>query len=101
MAGETATGKKYTRQEWLDEATRRFGPDPMKWKFVCPSCGFVASTQDYKNAGAESGNVAVSCVGRWDGQLKTPMFTKPGPCNYAGFGLIHLNPVTVMDEKGQ
>ena len=37
-----------THAEWLAEATRRFGDDPMAWKFVCPSCGHIASVQDWK-----------------------------------------------------
>ena len=93
---------RMTKAEWLAEAERRFGKDPMKWKFVCPACGFVQSTQDYKDAGAPSSAAAFSCVGRWSGHMKDDAFvTKKGPCNYAGGGLIHLNPIKVVDEDGQ
>lgn len=54
-----------THAEWLAEATRRFGDDPMAWKFVCPSCGHIASVQDWKDAGAPEGAVAFSCIGRY------------------------------------
>jgi hypothetical protein len=82
------------REEWEAEGARRFGPDRMTWKFVCPSCGHVASAADWRNAGAPSGAVAFSCVGRW---LKNPkrMGERPGPCNYAGGGLFAINPLDV------
>lgn len=35
-------------EEWKAEATRRFGPDMLKWRFRCPMCGHVASVQDFK-----------------------------------------------------
>ena len=41
-------------EEWKAEATRRFGPDMLKWRFRCPMCGHVASVQDFKDAGAKS-----------------------------------------------
>ena len=37
-------------EEWKAEATRRFGPDMLKWRFRCPMCGHVASVQDFKDA---------------------------------------------------
>ena len=90
-----------TIEEWRAEAARRFGPDPLKWRFVCPACGHIASTQDWKDAGAPSTTVAFSCVGRW---LKNSAeaFSRRGkkPCNYAGGGLIRLNPVTVTFPDG-
>ena len=54
---------------WLAEAERRFGKDPLRWRFVCPSCGHVASVQDYKDVGAPVECVGFSCIGRW---LKNP-----------------------------
>jgi len=91
-----------TRDEYIQEAQRRFGPDPMNWKFVCPSCGYIASTQDWKNAGAPETAVGFSCVGRWTGASGDKTFRKQGgPCDYAGGGLIGLNPVEVVDEDGK
>jgi hypothetical protein len=85
---------------WREEAKRIFGDDPMNWRFVCPSCGHVASVADWKAAGASEGEVAFSCVGR---HLKgsKQMCEKPGPCNYAGGGLIGLNPVAITVEPGK
>lgn len=86
---------RMTEAEWNAEGERRFGADRMKWQFVCPSCGHIAAVQDWKAAGAGSNCVAFSCIGRWY-QNPSEAFQKDGgPCNYAGGGLIRLNPVTV------
>jgi len=85
-----------THEEWCEEATRKFGKDPMGWKFVCPSCGYVASVKDWKDAGASEGDVAVSCVGRALSSKKELGDKTGGPCNYAGYGLFRLNPVSVQ-----
>ena len=93
--------KRYTYEEWADEASRLFGPNPMGWKFECPSCGHVASIQDYKNAGAPPDAAAFSCVGRWSGHMDHDAFQEDGgPCNYAGGGLIQINPVIITFENG-
>jgi hypothetical protein len=90
-----------TKAQWKAEAEELFGEDAMRWKFVCPSCGYVASIQDWKDAGAERAAIAFSCVGRWQGSERQ-MGEEGGPCNYAGGGLIRLNPVIVcvLDVDG-
>jgi hypothetical protein len=92
--------RRIAHAEWLAEATAKFGDDPLKWRFVCPSCGHQASVKDWKDAGATEGEVAFSCVGR---RLPNAVdiFVRPGPCNYAGGGLFGLNPVTVVMEDGK
>lgn len=91
-------------EEWLQEARDRFGPDPMKWRFVCPSCGHVASIQDWKDAGAAEGEVAFSCVGRHakasQAAADAAFRRSGGPCNYTGGGLFKLNPVAVDFGEG-
>jgi hypothetical protein len=92
-----------TQAEWKAEAAKRFGNDSSKWKFVCPSCGHIASVEDWKKAGAEEGAIAFSCVGRWDGHMHQDAFPKKkgkGPCNYAGGGLFRINPVEVIEPNG-
>jgi hypothetical protein len=92
-----------TRKEWEAEAIRRFGNDVMEWKFKCPACGHVARTQDWKDAGANIGEVAFSCIGRHIPGSKEfigdkPREEKSGPCNYTGGGLFNLNPLEVDGE---
>ena len=96
---KVAHHKTMSVDEWRKEGVRRFGSDEMKWRFVCPSCGHVASVQDWKDAGAEESEVAFSCVGRHLKDAKQ-MCEKPGPCNYAGGGLFRINPVKVICEGG-
>lgn len=81
---------------WREEAARRFGPDSMKWRFVCPVCRHEAAVEDWKAAGAVEGEVAFSCVGRHiPGSQEAFMRTKKGPCDYAGGGLFRLNPIQI------
>jgi hypothetical protein len=90
-----------THDEWVKEARRRFGDDPMKWAFVCPSCGYVATLKDWHDAGASEKQAAFSCIGRYSGSKKHVFDKTGGPCNYAGGGLIGLNPVTVQFDNGK
>lgn len=91
-----------TKEEWTAEAKRRFGDNPDQWRFVCPSCGHVASVGDWKAADATSGSIAFSCIGRWvKGDDAKTFKKKGGPCQYAGGGLFKLNPITVIDEAGK
>lgn len=87
---------------WLAEGERRFGSDAMRWRFVCPSCGHVASVQDWRNAGAPSGAVAFSCVGRYTGADHSNTFKHAGgPCNYTSGGLFVINRLFVMTADGK
>lgn len=92
---------RYTHADWVAEATRRFGADQLQWRFVCPVCKHVATVMDYRDAGAPEGAVAFSCVGRWLEHRSEAWSDAPGPCNYAGGGLIGMNPVTVSLPDGQ
>lgn len=87
-----------TNTEWMKEGERLFGKDMMQWRFICPSCGRIITVQEYKNAGAPTGAVAFSCIGRYDGHDNVDAFGREGKgCNYAGGGLIGINPVKVGD----
>lgn len=90
--------RQVTEQEWRAEGTRLFGPDQMKWRFVCPVCGHIASAQDWVGAGAPAGSIGFACIGRWLGA--TSSFDGTTPCNYTGGGLFRLNPVTVVGDEG-
>lgn len=96
------TRRTLTLREWHAEAEELFGADAWNWRFVCPSCGHVASTRDWKNAGATKGQVAFSCVGRALRTKNEAFSSGPtkSPCNYAGGGLFRINPVIVVFEDG-
>lgn len=83
--------------EWREEAIRRFGVVENNWRFVCPSCGHVASIRGWKDAGATDGQVAFSCIGRNLPGKPSEMLSGDieRPCNYAGGGLIGLNPIQI------
>jgi len=89
-----------TREAWETEGRRRFGDDNREWLFACPCCGHIASAHDYKRAGAPEGAVAFSCVGRWAGAKREAFGDGPGPCNYAGGGLLGMNPITITNGEG-
>jgi hypothetical protein len=92
----------YTHDDWLAEGRKLFGEDRLRWKFICPSCGHVASVKEWKEAGASEGEVAFSCIGRHLGANGDNTFKRNGgPCNYAGGGLIGLNPVKVILSDGK
>ena len=89
-----------TEQDWREQGAALFGADLMQWRFVCPVCGFIASVQDYRDAGAPEGAVAFSCIGRWrEGSRDAFNGKGAGPCNYTGGGLLRLNPVDVDGRK--
>jgi len=96
---------RYTLAEWHAEAERRFGASYQDWKFVCPACGHVQKVIDfrpYKDAGANPNSAYQECIGRYEGVPRSA--TKEsgkGPCDYAGYGLIDLCPVTVVMEDGR
>ncbi len=87
--------RRYTKEEWLNEGKRRFGPDFMKWKFVCPMCGHAAKVEDFKAVGADSPDCAyVECIGRYTGQGSPKGFDKReengNGCNWAAYGFFGI-----------
>lgn len=98
--------KRYTLAEWEAEGARRFGPDIMKWSFVCPICGNVASIEDfrpYKERGAMPNSATCECIGRYSRSKPAFGDRKKGekPCDYAGYGLFRLSPVRVVHDDGK
>lgn len=91
-----------THAEWKAEGAHRFGDDINNWRFICPSCGHIASVADYRALGASPGAIAFSCIGRFT-DAPHEAFAGPGtgPCNYAGGGLFAINPVTVVYSDGK
>lgn len=91
-------------KEWWAEGERRFGKDIMLWRFVCPSCGNIAAIADYrafKEKGATPNSPTSECIGRYTGATDAFDSAQHKPCNYAGYGLIRISPIVVIQEDGQ
>lgn len=74
---------RQTQAEWEAEGERRFGPDKMKWRFVCAACGHEQCAEDFrqfKDRGAEPGHAYNRCIGRYDRSI--------ADCDWAAFGLL-------------
>ncbi len=92
-----------TPEEWKAEGVELFGEDMIKWKFVCPACGNIASASDfrqYKGAGATPNSVTCECIGRYTGAKTMGGDGKTKPCNYAGYGLFRFSPLHVHQNDG-
>lgn len=92
----------YRMEEWLLEGERRFGPNSLEWRFVCPVCGNVQTPNDfkpYKDKGATPTSATSECIGRYTGASDFQEKGK-GPCNYAGYGLFRLSPVRIIQADG-
>lgn len=91
--------EQMNRAQWFAEGVRRFGADQMAWKFVCPSCGHVATVQDWKDAGASEPDVGFNCIGRFKGDpevtAKAAFRRAGGPCNYTSGGLFKIHELEV------
>ena len=97
----TTDHRKLTQAELVAEATARFGSDPIKWAFLCPSCGDIANGEDFRKALADnprkrksgedtiaSDLVGQECIGRTLGALsKRQTYTGRG-CDWAAYGLF-------------
>jgi len=85
--------RKLTRAELFDEATKRFGADPLDFAFECPNCGDVATIRDFKDAG-DPDLAGQGCIGRLLGALSGEPTRGGGRskakrgCDWAAFGLI-------------
>lgn len=98
---------RVTQEVFLSTLAERFGPDPMRWAFECPSCGDVATGQDWKDAltGRDepaSNHLGVHCIGRGLGVLNRDQpkggYTGRG-CDWAAYGWFR-GPVLVTDPDG-
>jgi hypothetical protein len=95
-----------TEAEWMKKGKELFGEDMLKWRFVCPGCGCIQSVEDfrqYKDKGADPSSAYCECLGRYIGGSSW-MYDKRKKgvrCDYAGYGLLRISPVTVIDDDGK
>lgn len=98
--------RKLTQAELLAEARQRFGDNPLDWAFQCPSCGDVATGNDFSEALAKhprtergqqvmtSDVIGQECIGRTLGALKGEATTDSGRskaergCDWAAYGFL-------------
>lgn len=101
IASDELSSRRLTQAELVAEATERFGGDPLKWAFSCPSCGDIANGEDFRAALAErprtnlrtdkpviaSDIVGRECIGRTLGALARQGYSGRG-CDWAAYGLF-------------
>lgn len=90
---------KYTQEEWLAEAKKRFGNDPKNWKFVCPACGHVQTQQEFIDAGSDL-DAYYSCIGRATGK-GSPVDGDSSGCNWTAgcfFGTLGKGDVVITPD---
>jgi hypothetical protein len=87
---------EWTQADLMAECVRRFGQDAKQWAFVCPTCGDVATIQDFIDAG-DGNKAGQECIGRLLGspeakRVKGRRACGPAKghrgCNWAAFGLL-------------
>ena len=95
--------KQIKREDWINEAVRRFGDDPKKWKFKCVNCGNVQCIDDLEKLGVKNPEnyVYFSCIGRFMKNSKGEIGNKKSPCNYTLGGLFNFTKLYVVDDKGE
>lgn len=95
-----------THAQWLAEAEKRYGKSLRYARFRCPACGHAQSGEDFISLGIEPEAairyLGFSCIGRvMDNPVRDAFGAGPGPCNYAGGGLIGLNPICVKTDEDE
>lgn len=106
--------KTITQDEFIADATARFGESPRNWKFVCPMCGTVQSVQQLLDAviavGGKKddvhGYIGFSCIGRFTGQGDAGIAAKrrgekwDKGCNWSLGGFLRLHELEVVMPDG-
>jgi hypothetical protein len=90
--------RQWTQAELLEEAQKRFGPEPRFWKFECPTCFDVSCAQDWLDLGLDPKHLGQDCIGRFLGALKKPKPTNERGCDWCAYGLFS-GPWTVILPK--
>jgi hypothetical protein len=86
-----------TQDELVTELETRFGPKPMGWAFICPSCKTVTTGGDMRRALDATGrkdeyasqHLGQDCIGRIDSEQG---------CNWAAYGLFRGPDFVVMPD---
>lgn len=99
-----------THEEWTAKGTELFGPEVLRWRFLCPACGHVQTPEDFrpfKDQGATPNKAVQECLGRYLPREKrggfSPDHANPkvkSPCDYAAYGFFRLSPIEVVYPDG-
>ena len=91
-----------TKEEWIGKGKQLFGDNFEEWRFVCPGCGHIQSVGDFrifKDRGATPESAREECIGRYTGGRSWMLGEGGSPCDYAGYGLLRISPVEVVDGE--
>lgn len=93
-----------TREEWFAEGVRRFGLDPLQWRFRCPVCGGVQTPGEFKElkVGLDPQMAYLNCKGRYLERCRRAFGVNPrgmvnSPCDYSSGGLLKVGRRVVYD----
>ncbi len=83
------------KNEFIQIAESRFGPNSKNWKFICPKCKTIQSRQDFIDNGIEEtiaqNQIGFSCIGR---------HIKEKGCNWTLGGLFQIHTLEI-DDNGE
>lgn len=86
--------QQINHEDWLAEAKKRFGDNPLDWRFQCPRCKETQSAREFheeKIRGVDR-KVYFSCIGRW---------VEGRGCDWTLGGLLQIHAMEVITPKGE
>ncbi len=100
---ESKEVRRISIEEWLEEGEKLFGEDKKQWRFRCPNCKGVQTSQDFRDLGIhglDPAAVYVNCIGRHDPSIKQVGTLGDGhsPCDYTSGGLFNLAKTMVVQN---
>ena len=78
-------------EDWIADLKSKFGEDPKKWTFKCPSCGGTQNAQLFIDNKVEEpeNKVYFSCIGR---------YVKGMGCDWTLGGLFKIHKISVLKD---
>lgn len=95
------TEKILTLESWQARGKELYGEQARAWRFKCPSCGNVATPQDFLNTGIDKEEAMrrtpQECLKREAALKRGDRDLLPGECDWAAFGLFRGPHFVVCD----
>lgn len=83
-------------KDFIEKATKLYGPKARYWKFICPKCRTIQTAADLMEVGVSKEDVqsriGFSCIGRFDSSKG---------CNWTLGGLFQIHNLEIKDETGK